>query len=334
MHTPFAELTEQGQVRRLRRVAQAALERYGLGEAETALLAVHTNTLFLVKTPDGPCVLRVNAPGQRSPVEIESELHWLAALRRDTPLTVPEPLPARGGGLVVTVEAPGVPGPRHCSLFRWLPGRALGERLSPGLAAQMGALLARLHQHADTFRPPAVFSTTRWDTAWTFGRPAALDGADPHPLWPPERRALLAETGARVQTLLDRLYADPRRLRFLHCDFHPGNLKRHKGELAVLDFDDSRWAYPAQDIGVALFYFLDEPDYPELRGRFLAGYGAVRGERPPDDQIDLCVAARIVDLVSYVLRFEVLSPEELEAWLPKVEGRIRKLGLLNTPERA
>jgi Ser/Thr protein kinase RdoA (MazF antagonist) len=334
MHTPFDQLTERGRVRRLRQIARAALGRYGLGDAETALLAVHTNTLFLVKAPGGPCVLRVGAPGQRAPLEIESELRWLAALRRDTALAVPEPLPTRGGELVVTAEAPGVPGPRHCVLFRWMPGRALGERVSPALAEQMGALLARLHQHADTFRPPAAFSSARWDTVWTFGRPAALDGAEPDPLWPPERRALVAETAARVQALLDRLYADPRGLRFLHCDFHPGNLKRHQGDLAVLDFDDSRWAYPVQDIGVALFYFLDDPGYRELRRRFLAGYRGVRDALPPDGEIDLCLAARIVDLVSYVLRFEVLSGEELEAWLPKVEGRIRKLGVLNAPERA
>ena len=323
---PFDNLTATGRLRRLRQVALAALEQYDLAVARVGALAVETNTLFLVETAADRYVLRINAPEQRTPLEIRSELAWLAALGRDTPLLVPRPIPARTGELMLTVETAAIPQTRHCVLFSWVPGRMLGERIGPVTAQEMGSVLARLHQHADSFRPPVPFSTTRLDTPWTFGYPAALNSDAPDPIWPDRRRRLVAEMGVRVQALLDLLYATPEDIRFLHIDFHPGNLKRHAGTLAVLDFDDSRWAHPIQDIGNALFYLLDEPNYARLRASFLSGYQRIRpAARLDPGQLDLCIAARQLDLLSYVLAGDIMAPADLASWLERVEQRLRKL---------
>jgi hypothetical protein len=48
---PFEELTERGQVRRLRRLAQAALRQYGLGDAQLSFVAYSENAVFRVETP-------------------------------------------------------------------------------------------------------------------------------------------------------------------------------------------------------------------------------------------------------------------------------------------
>lgn len=322
---PFHELTEQGQTRRLRNMALTALADYDLDLLQVSALAVETNVLFDVKTSTERYVLRINAPDARTLTEIRSELLWLRALRQETDLVVPEPIPSRKGDLVLTVDIPGVPEARHCALFRWIPGRLVGERVSPATAQALGGVLARLHQHADTFRAPAGFSSTRLDTAWTFGQPEVIYDDAPNGLWPTERRYLIRQMATRVQALLDELYTEPERMRFLHIDFHPGNLKRLDNDFAVLDFDDSRWAYPVQDIGNALFYVLDEPNYQVLRESFLDGYRRVRPTHVPDaGQIDLCVAARQLDLLSYVLAFDILSPEDLAGWLERVEQRLRK----------
>jgi Ser/Thr protein kinase RdoA (MazF antagonist) len=323
---PFATLTPAGQCRRLHALARQALEVYDLTHIQSVPLAVHSNTLFKVTAAEGVFVLRVSIPDQRTLLEIQSELAWLAALRRETDLVVPEAIPARSGAVVVTATVPGVPEPRHCVLFRWMPGRAVPDQLPAPLAFRAGATLAQLHDHADRFQPPPPFSTTQLDRAWTFGLPAGLTSAAPDPLWPPARRHLVRRVGEEVQALLDQLYADPAQRRFLHLDFHPGNLKQHDGQIAVLDFDDTRWAYPVQDLGTALYYLFDEPGSAEMRAQFLAGYASVRPAGvPPAAQLDLCLAARQIDLLSYVLAMDVLPPAELGGWLDTVERRLRTL---------
>ena len=58
------------------------------------------NQTFLVETERrGRFTLRVHRPGYQSRPAIESELAWMAALRRDTDVPIPEPLPGADGQL-------------------------------------------------------------------------------------------------------------------------------------------------------------------------------------------------------------------------------------------
>ena len=71
-------------------------------------------------TPPIPFRVAVG-PGIRTLGNIRSEASWLAALSRDTALTVPTPVANRDGGLVTSVSAAGVPEPRHCQEHRPQP---------------------------------------------------------------------------------------------------------------------------------------------------------------------------------------------------------------------
>ena len=69
----------------------------------------------------------------------------------------------------------------------------------------------------------------------------------------------------------------------------------------MLDFDDTRWAYPAQDLGIALYYLLDGPTEPVLMGAFLDGYARVRPSGVPEaEALQTAVITRQIDLLSYV----------------------------------
>ena len=301
-----------------------ALAPYGLDDARVRLLARHTNTMYRVDAAGERYVFRVSAPGLRAEREISSELAWLHALRRDTDLIVPEAVATRSGRRFVhvgsgTAAVPGV-------LFRWIDGRVVGDRVTLALVREAGAVLAGLHAHADRFKPRGAFSETRLDRAWTYGVPEALDRQGRVAGWPKARRALISEAAARVQAWLDGLYSDPAGLRFLHLDFHPGNWKRVNGRLAVLDFDDTRWAYPVQDLGIALYYLLDGPTEPELMGAFLDGYARVRPSGVPEaEELQTAIIMRQIDLLSYVLAHRILTGAELTRWLGVVEGRLTRL---------
>src|SRR6478609_7446855 len=116
----YDALTGRGQLGRLRRMGRTALERYpgDLDGARLVLLRHEQNATFRVDGVGARYVLRINRPGLQSEATVESEMAWLAALRRDTDLVVPEPVATRDGSLVVTASEPGVPGERCCALLR------------------------------------------------------------------------------------------------------------------------------------------------------------------------------------------------------------------------
>ncbi len=322
---PFKELGQAGRTARLRDLALRALARYDLAVTSVRPLTTHYNAVFRVDTADGDrVVLRVNRPGNRSLVDIRSELAWLEALRRETDLVVPEPLSTREGDFVTTVEAPGVPEPRHCVLFAWIAGRGVDDRPTPRTLSNLGAAMARLHEHADRFVPPPGFTERRLDQVWPFGRPAAVYDDEAHPLLTPERRTILRTSATRVEEALNRLDADPGGRRFLHADLHLGNVKVTRVGLGLLDFDDSLWCHPVQDIGISLHYLQYHPAYRDLRAAFVRGYTSIRPwPETRAGQVDTFSAGRQLENISLVWHAEDPSitaylPEILEKGVPRL----------------
>lgn len=326
---------EGARTRRMARLARRALEAYDLRVATLEPLGVSQNWMFRLRTEDGRrFAVRVNRPGMRTPLDIASEMHWLAALRRDTDLVVPDPLPDRDGRCVQVVSGPGLEPDaivEHAvSVFGWIDGATVGDHLGPATARGMGTALGRLQDHADRFVPPVPFTASRLERAYTFGaRPDVLDeGAPEHPWFPPERRKLIERTAVRVQAQIDAIHADRAALRFLHIDLHAANVKRlPRGQgLALLDFDDSRWAHPAQDVAIALYYLWVRPRGEALWDAWAEGYASVRGDLPADRAtLETLVAGRQVDLLSFVLDARLLADSAMPAWLDRVEERLRRL---------
>lgn len=116
-----------------------------------------------LKEPNQWYVLRIYRPNKHSIAAIHSELLWLVSLRRETDLVVPEPVPTQDGSLLAIAEAVGVPEPRYCALFRWLPGRSLKAGLNVRAMEKVGFFLARLHQHNQQFVAPEGFVRPKLD---------------------------------------------------------------------------------------------------------------------------------------------------------------------------
>ena len=115
---PFAGLTELGQARRLRPLAEAALSSYDLEWTRLRLISNGWNCVFRVDTPTGPRVLRITRPIpgalERS---VRSEVEFMSELATNTDIAVPPVLPNRHGELVTLAGAEGVPEARECVVF-------------------------------------------------------------------------------------------------------------------------------------------------------------------------------------------------------------------------
>src|SRR5204863_4439683 len=106
---PFASLSRRGHLGRLRRLGRAALTHYPghLERGSLTLLRHEQNTTFRVEDGVSGYVLRVSRPDLHTGATIRSEMAWLAALRRDAELPVPEPVATIDGSFVIVATDPG-----------------------------------------------------------------------------------------------------------------------------------------------------------------------------------------------------------------------------------
>ena len=324
---PFSSLTQRGQANRLRQLAISSLEHYALDIRRVQLLAYSYNAIFRVDTTDKKkYVLRVNIPNARSLTEISSEMMWLAALRQATDLVVPKPVLNRNGAHVTTTSAPGIPEERHCVVFGWVPGVDIYHRVSPETWEKLGTFMARLHDHADGFVPPAGFALNDLGRVLPLKHRTILwDEKENQDLITPERRAIFRRVADHAQGVLDRMYASPEGIRVLHADLHQGNARDHRGTLHALDFDDCAMGFPVQDIGIAFYYFQGYPQYETLCQAFKRGYKSLRSwpETEPG-QIETVIAARELVLVNFLVQTENRGfGKMLPGFVARAENRLR-----------
>lgn len=299
---PFETLTPGGRVRRLRATAGAALRRCGVEPASLRLLSSETNTVFRARAADGRAfVVRVGSTGlfEHDAGQARSETAWLTDLAGSGAAAASVPVPGNDGDPVGLIEVPGVPGPRVCVVFEWIPGPLLHDRASPDTFAAYGRLAARLHGHAAGFTPGGGGTTLRYDEVFPFEEPVVLFEGD-HPFFGRERRARFVFAAASAQDLIASLAAAPMRL--IHGDLHPWNVVAGRRGLRAIDFEDHMWGWPIQDLGIALYYVRGRPDYPTLFEAFRRGYESVAPwPEPRPGDLDRAIAARLLVIANDVI---------------------------------
>ncbi|NKB70432.1 MAG: phosphotransferase [Candidatus Latescibacteria bacterium] len=322
---PFDQLTYQGRIRRIRRLAQNALSQYDLDIKSMRFISMWTNGIFLLQTHTGPSyVLRVCTPGWRSETDLRAEIAWLQALDRDTDIHVPVPMATRSGETLVQASAPGI-SPCFCMVMGWLPGQVLiGPRLNETNLHLMGALFARLHQHGLDFKPPPGFSQHRMDQVYARGEEDALFAAPHQDAFTPRSRTVCSRAWKKVGDAFARRYGDPAGLRVIHNDLWHENIKVHRGQLYPYDFEDTIWGYPVQDMAMALLDLLTDVEadaYPPLRRAFRAGYES-HSTWPETyaEEINTFQVGRIFWMLNHTAREDAKNlPKEVATWTPVLE---------------
>jgi Ser/Thr protein kinase RdoA (MazF antagonist) len=323
MVPPYERASERARARRLRPLVLDALARYDVDVRQVRLLSNATNGIFRVDTADGrKLVLRVANPVVlHTHDSTMAEAAWLVALHHDAGLRVPLPVPARDGSLVVTASAPGVPEPRDCVLFTWVPGVDLAERMSGRTLFGTGALLARLHAHAARYKTAAPRGVPVLDCPeYAEGPSVAADPAYEHPFLTRDLRDRALRTGDRVSAVIDRQWAaGDRAPHLLHGDIHPWNVKVCRGHVAAIDFEDLTWGFPVHDLGITLWYLRRGEDGDGNTAAIRAGYESVASAWPcPPDELEAVIATRAIVLLTYALRTAPVD-DELRSFVARVD---------------
>ena len=266
-------------------VAAQALAAYDLSPDSTLrLLQLSENATYSVEDPHAGTrsILRVHRKNYHRPHEIESELDWIDALRRDGDVTVPTVLPARDGRRVVTVDHGGIP--RHVVHFDMVAGVEPDEAtVTVDDFHTLGRITAALHDHSTTwFRPPG-FGRFSWDWQHSLGD---------QPRWGRWQDAVGVGVGesdvlGRAAQLLRRRLADygtgTDQFGLIHADLRLANLLVDDSRITVIDFDDCGFGWYFYDFGTAVSFFEDDPAVPEWQHAWATGY-RTRRQLPTGDE--------------------------------------------------
>ncbi|MHC9291170.1 phosphotransferase enzyme family protein [Mycobacterium sp. LTG2003] len=283
--------------------ARAALPSYRRGgDAPLRLLSLSENATYLVDDDD-PIVLRVHRPGYHSLAGIASELEWMAALRRETPVKTPQLVHAASGEQVVTAAV----GDRelHVDAVTFVPGCTAEEAPDVVGFAELGELTAIMHEHTQRWARPAGFTRFSWDLDAILGPRARWGNWRVAPALTADDRASIQAAVTEITRRLDAFGTGPDRFGLVHADLRLSNLMVDPAApgtgITAIDFDDCGWSWHLADLAAVLSWIEDAPQAGGIVTEWLRGYRSVR--HLPDDHLTL------------VPTFVMLRRIQLTAWI-------------------
>ena len=332
---PFETLGRSGQVRRLARMAQAALAEFSIDDARLIPLKHRENTTFRVDTAAGKrFVLRITQPERHTVAAVRSEMIWLDALNRTTDVIVPQPMPTREGELLTSIQVDGVPEPRICVLLRWMDGRFVNRGLTASHLYRVGVLTAKLQNFSAQFVTPPGFVRREVDGLTYFSQPQD-DNYSPASVAqalqlvaanrPAGDVAVVEAALTRVQAMMRELGGRPEMYGLIHGDLHQWNYLFHQGHARAIDFDDCGYGLFIYDLCVTLSEVQDKENYPALRAALLAGYRNVRPlPAAHEAYLDTLIILRALqDIIAFIEQRD--HPAARANWQTYVDSNLQRL---------
>ena len=242
------------------------------------LINVSENQTYRIDCSDGQTfALRVARPMYHTHAEYNSEIAWIEALRTQTPIRVAKPIAGHDGNYVQNVHG------QSALMFEWVEGAEpkIGDDLEH-LATQLGALSARLHDHALHWEKPPLFTRPRWDFDAAFGTKMRWGdwrkglGVEAHML------PLLSRTVNEVECKLAVYGHGPQRFNLIHGDLRLANLLRDGDHITLIDFDDCGFGWLMYDAATLISFHEHEPQAAQMIMQWINAYRTRRVITPED----------------------------------------------------
>ncbi len=240
----------QSQVRQLRKVANAALEKYSFEVLKLKFVSHGENTIYKVFTEEKNFILRIHRANYHSKNAILEELAWVKQLSESTGL-VPKPTSSINGLLVEEISIDHSEATRLCSVLSWIDGKMRFGSLTKERLFNAGKLAGQLHKSAENQK---VKHRIYWDAPGLLGANATVGSL----------QNLEVEIGETKFQTLDscRLLAlrkmneynerNPDKSSLIHADLHFGNIIWQKSEPIPIDFDDCGFGFQMYDLAILL----------------------------------------------------------------------------------
>jgi Ser/Thr protein kinase RdoA (MazF antagonist) len=310
------EKIDAGATDDMAQLARVACGRYGISpDCRLRPYALTENWTYRVEANSAdPVVLRIYRPGGRSPAEIMSELAWMCAIREGSDSLVPAVVPTTQGSQMLELTRDSRLDPCYCVMFSCAPGHEPAEDELAAWFPRLGAITARLHQHAGSWTRPSWFRRPRWNVTTTLGN---------RPHWGPWQSSVTdAEQLRQLEWLAEvvtaRLYRfgeGPARFGLVHADLRLANLLVDGDHITVIDFEDCGLSWYLYDLACALTFNEGRADVRELIALWVDGYRQVEQLSSEDEkEIDTFLMLRRLMLTAYAgLRNDTQLAAEMRA---------------------
>ena len=267
-----------------------ALIHWDLHPTTITVTSLSENIVYKVETTEGTFAYRIHRPGYHTLDELIAEHEWTKALS-DARFLLPVTRPTQSGEYYLPITVNG--GARYAEVIEWLEGcslRELGER-KPDIAlilaqlTQLGAMMAKLHNHSEQWQHSASFVRHELDIDGFFGESPFWGRYWDSPGITSDQKALLLGSQKNIIKALEALGKSRDVYGMIHADLHDENIFVTNDKMYLIDFDDAGFGWHLYDIAVALYTHAFGEDYQTLQAAFLKGY---RQHRPlSEDHIKL-----------------------------------------------
>jgi Ser/Thr protein kinase RdoA (MazF antagonist) len=280
----------------MQHVAEAAVSKWPLRPLRIELAAHRENAVFRVDAEEGVFALRLHRQGYRSDVELQSEMHFMAALAKSG-IAVPRPIVSNAANIVEHIADV------QASVLTWLSGRSLGKSGVPldipdrvFTFERFGNLIARMHDVTDQWQRPQTFQRQSWDIEGLLGDAPQWGRFWENPRLTSEQQKILIAVRSKLR---HELSSQPFDMGLIHADLVSENILVDGSDLRIIDFDDSGYGFRLQDLATALVKHEAEADFESLKQALLRGYQTLR---PLDAvKVDLFLFIRHLTYVGWVV---------------------------------
>ncbi|MEI4271193.1 phosphotransferase [Klenkia sp. LSe6-5] len=304
-----------------RRTAGAALQRYGLHDADLQFVKFRENWVFRATCDGADYAVRLHRPGLHTAEAVGTELAYLSALQQRG-FPVPEPVRTTDGELICAVEdGPG--GTVLVCVMRWVVGgRQLGDAgaafdgsspITPEDLHRVGQLAGALHNHLTELGRLPGFDRDAWDGPGLLGAQALWGDPLALPALSAPDRELLSGAVDRLAADLADLGDGPDVYGVIHADLTPENVLVRGSEFVVIDFDDFGEGWHLFELATVLFFFRPHPRFAEFVDAVVSGY---RTQRELDDrQLAHWTGMLLARGLTYLGWAAARPGEETAAWI-------------------
>jgi Ser/Thr protein kinase RdoA (MazF antagonist) len=317
-------------LRHLDRLAQQSLPLWDMPTGATArLINVSENATYLVEAPGGyKSILRIHRENYHSHRAIECELAWLEALDVANVVTTPGVYVGRNGDPMQQGRIEGLADPRYMVLFHFVEGEAPDESgdMTAGFE-ELGAIAARCHDHALTWRKPENFERLVWDIEDFFGSSPRWGDWRDAPEVDDSVKPTLERVEATLRARLDAFGKSPDRFNLIHADMRLANLLIDENGTRLIDFDDCGWCWLLYDFAAAISFIEDDPRIPDLKAAWVRGYLTVRALSAEEEaEIDTFIMLRRMALLAWIgSRIEAPEPQALAPGFAATTARLGQI---------
>jgi Ser/Thr protein kinase RdoA (MazF antagonist) len=319
MDIAFFDQPEEIVIKELESFSFQILSRYPIDVKSAVSINYEYNATLKIETNAGQFfALRINTNSPRTPENLKAEIAWVRHLAADGRVKVPQPIQNLQGEFHTSILHEISGRIFHCVLYSWIEGNELEDEPTEEQLIALGAAMATMHLIAPRFTLPADASLPTFDDAlwWTedflLSKKSALDA---------DAKSLISQALSAIKVGVDKLYAGSKPI-LIHADMHGGNVLWHKGSLSVIDFDDSGFGLPLQDLATALYYL----DTPEQDAAFRHGYESIAPiPQCSEKEMKMLFLQRRIILLNYLyetsnLEHRSLIPKYQEETLRRVRA--------------